>query len=97
MSVPQEPYMYITMVNILERHGQLARATSVDSEFRDLQMKDFSKEIFIHRKRNEWEEAIGVLDKIREENLEPTLRVFNTAISALQRPGPGALETISRD
>lgn len=82
-----EPFMYITMVRILEKHGQLARAHSVDTEFRELQMKEFSKELMTYRKRNEWQEAIGVLDKIREQNLTPTLKVFNTAMSALQRPG----------
>jgi len=81
-----EPFMYITMVRILEKHGQLARAHSVDTDFRELQMKEFSKELMIYRKRNEWQEAIGVLDKIREQNLTPTLKVFNTAMSALQRP-----------
>lgn len=85
-----EPFMYITMVRILEKHGQLARAHSVDTDFQELQMKEFSKELMIYRKRNEWQEAIGVLDKIREQNLTPTLKVFNTAMSALQRPGSRA-------
>lgn len=82
-----EPFMYISMVRMLEQHGQLARAHSVDTEFLEKQMKQFSQELMIHRKRNEWQEAVGVLDKIREQNLTPTLKITNTAMSALQKPG----------
>ncbi|CAK9084630.1 unnamed protein product [Durusdinium trenchii] len=82
-----EDFMYEKVIRILERGGQLARATAVDQEFRDMQMGQYNKELKIHRSRNEWQEAIGVLDAIRADGLTPTLNVTNSAMSALQKPG----------
>ena len=50
----------------------------------------------MHRKRNEWPEALEVLERIRSDGLTPSLKVTNTALSALQRPGqwPLVLETM---
>eukprot|EP00913_Durusdinium_trenchii_P030714 g28767.t1 len=83
----KEDFMYEKVIRILERGGQLARATAVDQEFRDMQMGQYNKELKIHRSRNEWQEAIGVLDAIRADGLTPTLNVTNSAMSALQKPG----------
>ncbi|CAJ1407447.1 unnamed protein product [Effrenium voratum] len=82
-----ETDMYQKMIQMLEMHGQLARATNLDTELADLQLKSFNKELMVHRKRNEWQEAVAVLQKVRDEGIMPTLKFTNTALSALQKPG----------
>lgn len=85
--VTVEPFMYEHMVLLLERNGQLARAARLDEEFQNRQLTKYAQEIMVHRKRNEWEEAIGIVQKIRDDGIRPTIKIMNTALSSLQYPG----------
>jgi len=85
--VTVEPFMYERMVLLLEKNGQLARAARLDEEFQNRQLTKYAQEIMVHRKRNEWEEAIGIVQKIRDDGIRPTIKIMNTALSSLQYPG----------
>ncbi|CAE7941839.1 unnamed protein product [Symbiodinium necroappetens] len=67
--------------------GSLARAARLDEEFQNRQLTKYAQEIMVHRKRNEWEEAIGIVQKIRDDGIRPTIKIMNTALSSLQYPG----------
>jgi len=85
--------LYDLISEVLREANQLVRAEKVEIAKEARYTRKFAQKIINAGKKKRWQEAIGILDEIREEGFNDNLTVHNTAMSSLEKAGewPAAL------